>query len=189
MDNNRLPRTDVAIAIRVLQREGVVRRAAVVDLDVHHGNGTAAIFRNDDDVFTFSMHQEHNYPAWKPPSDLDIGLEDRAGDEVYLGLLEKHLPDLLARHRPDLVFYLAGADPYRFDQLGGLGLTLEGLRSRDELVFKRATEAGAAVAVCLAGGYAVRPEDTVEIHCNTVRAAEAQEKGALAPFSRREDTP
>ena len=165
---------DVAIAIRVLQREGVVRRAAVVDLDVHHGNGPAAIFRNDDGVFTFSMHQEHNYPAWKPPSDLDIGLEDGAGDEEYLGLLGKHLPELLARHRPDLVFYLAGADPYRFDQLGGLGLTLEGLRRRDEVVFKRATEAGAAVAVCLAGGYAVRPEDTVEIHCNTVRAAEAQ---------------
>ena len=164
---------DVAIAIRVLQREGVVRRAAVVDLDVHHGNGTAAIFRNDDSVFTFSMHQEHNYPAWKPPSDLDIGLEDGAGDEVYLGLLEKHLPELLARHRPDLVFYLAGADPYRFDQLGGLGLTLEGLRRRDEVVFKRATEAGAAVAVCLAGGYAVRSEDTVEVHCNTVRAAAA----------------
>jgi len=162
---------DVAIAIRVLQREGVVRRAAVVDLDVHHGNGTAAIFRNDDGVFTFSMHQEHNYPAWKPPSDLDIGLEDGAGDEEYLGLLGKHLPELLARHRPDLVFYLAGADPYRFDQLGGLGLTLEGLRRRDEVVFKRATEAGAAVAVCLAGGYAVRSEDTVEIHCNTVRAA------------------
>ncbi len=162
---------DVAIAIRVLQREGVVRRAAVVDLDVHHGNGTAAIFRNDDDVFTFSMHQERNYPTSKPPSDLDIGLEDRAGDEVYLGLLEKHLPELLARHRPDLVFYLAGADPYRFDQLGGLGLTLEGLRRRDEVVFKRASEAGAAVAVCLAGGYAVRSEDTVEIHCNTVRAA------------------
>jgi len=162
---------DVAIAIRVLQREGVVRRAAVVDLDVHHGNGTAAIFRNDDGVFTLSMHQEHNYPAWKPPSDLDIGLEDGAGDEEYLGLLGKHLPELLARHRPDLVFYLAGADPYRFDQLGGLGLTLEGLRRRDEVVFKRATEAGAAVAVCLAGGYAVRSEDTVEIHCNTVRAA------------------
>ena len=162
---------DVAIAIRVLQHEGVVRRAAVVDLDVHHGNGTAAIFRNDDSVFTFSMHQERNYPAWKPPSDLDIGLEDGAGDEEYLGLLGKHLPELLARHRPDLVFYLAGADPYRFDQLGGLGLTLEGLRRRDEVVFKRATEAGAAVAVCLAGGYAVRSEDTVEIHCNTVRAA------------------
>ena len=162
---------DVAIAIRVLQREGIVRRVMVVDLDVHHGNGTAAIFQDDTDVFTFSMHQERNYPAWKPPSDVDVGLEDGAGDAEYLSLLERHLPDLVARHRPDLVFYLAGADPYQFDQLGGLGLTLEGLRRRDALVFERATRAGVAVAVCLAGGYAVRTDDTVAIHCNTVRAA------------------
>ena len=164
---------DVAIAIRALQRDGVIRRAAVVDLDVHHGNGTAAIFQGDPAVFTFSMHQERNYPAWKPPSDLDIGLDDGSGDAEYLGLLEEHLPEILVRHRPDLVFYLAGADPYRSDQLGGLGLTLEGLRRRDELVFKRATSAGVAVAVCLAGGYALRTDDTVEIHCNTVRAAKA----------------
>ena len=162
---------DVAIAIRVLQREGIVRRVMVVDLDVHHGNGTAAIFQDDTDVFTFSMHQERNYPAWKPPSDVDVGLEDGTEDAEYLSLLERRLPELLGRHRPDLVFYLAGADPYRFDQLGGLGLTLEGLRRRDELVFERATSAGVAVAVCLAGGYAVRTDDTVEIHCNTVRAA------------------
>ena len=162
---------DVAIAIRVLQREGVIRRAMVVDLDVHHGNGTAATFQSDPDVFTFSMHQERNYPAWKPPSDVDIGLEDGTGDTEYVSLLERHLPDLVARHRPDLVFYLAGADPYQFDQLGGLGLTLEGLRRRDALVFERATRAGVAVAVCLAGGYAVRTDDTVAIHCNTVRAA------------------
>lgn len=162
---------DVAIAIRVLQREGVVRRAAVVDLDVHHGNGTAAIFQGDANVFTFSMHQERNYPAWKPPSNLDIGLEDGAGDAEYLAPLGKHLPELLGRHRPDLVFYLAGADPYRFDQLGGLGLTMDGLRRRDELVFEGAMDARAAVAVCLAGGYALRPDDTVEIHCNTVRGA------------------
>ena len=162
---------DVAIAIRVLQREGIIRRAMVVDLDVHHGNGTAATFQSDPDVFTFSMHQERNYPAWKPPSDVDIGLEDGTGDTEYVSLLERHLPDLVARHRPDLVFYLAGADPYQFDQLGGLGLTLEGLRRRDALVFERATRAGVAVAVCLAGGYAVRTDDTVAIHCNTVRAA------------------
>ena len=162
---------DVAIAIRALQRERLVRRAAVVDLDVHHGNGTAAIFQGDPDVFTFSMHQERNYPAWKPPSDLDIGLADGTGDAEYLTLLERHLADLLARHRPDLVFYLAGADPYQLDQLGGLGLTLAGLRRRDELVFEQLTRASNAVAVCLAGGYALRTEDTVEIHCNTVRAA------------------
>ena len=162
---------DVAITIRALQREGVIRRAAVVDLDVHHGNGTAAIFQGDPDVFTFSMHQERNYPAWKPPSDLDIGLEDGTGDAEYVALLDEHLPEILARHRPGLVYYLAGADPYRSDQLGGLGLTLEGLRRRDELVFERATSAGVAVAVCLAGGYALQSDDTVEIHCNTVRAA------------------
>jgi len=161
---------DVAIATRVLKRDGLVRRAMVVDLDVHHGNGTAAIFQGDDDVFTFSMHQERNYPAWKPPSDLDIGLEDGTGDAEYLALLGAHLPEILGRHRPELLFYLAGADPYRFDQLGGLGLTLEGLRRRDELVFAAAVQAGAAVAVCLAGGYAMRADDTVEIHCNTVRA-------------------
>jgi acetoin utilization deacetylase AcuC-like enzyme len=162
--------SDVAIAIRVLKRDGLVRRAMVVDLDVHHGNGTASIFQADDDVFTFSMHQERNYPAWKPPSDLDIGLEDGTGDAEYLALLDRHLPEVLGRHRPELVFYLAGADPYRFDQLGGLGLTLEGLRRRDELVFGAAAQAGARVAVCLAGGYAMRPDDTIEIHCNTVRA-------------------
>ena len=164
---------DVAIAIRVLQRDGALRRAAVVDLDVHHGNGTAAIFRDDRDVFTYSMHQERNYPALKPPSDLDLGLEDGAGDAEYLALLGEHLPELLARHRPELVFYLAGADPYQFDQLGGLGLTLEGLRRRDALVFRAARAARAVVAVCLAGGYALRSEDTVEIHCNTVREATA----------------
>jgi acetoin utilization deacetylase AcuC-like enzyme len=162
---------DVAIAIRVLQREGTLRRAMVVDLDVHHGNGTAAIFRDDPAVLTFSMHQEHNYPAWKPASDLDIGLEDSTGDAEYLAHLERHLPDLLERHRPDLVYYLAGADPYGSDQLGGLGLTIAGLRRRDALVYARARQAGAAVAVCLAGGYALRTDDTVEIHCNTVRAA------------------
>jgi acetoin utilization deacetylase AcuC-like enzyme len=170
---------DVAIAIRVLKRDGLVRRAMVVDLDVHHGNGTAAIFQGDDDVFTFSMHQERNYPAWKPPSDLDIGLEDGTGDAEYLALLERHLPEILGRHRPELVFYLAGADPYRFDQLGGLGLTLEGLRRRDELVFAAAAQAGARVAVCLAGGYALRSDDTIEIHCNTVRAvAQRQPRAA-----------
>jgi acetoin utilization deacetylase AcuC-like enzyme len=162
---------DVAIAIRVLAREGIAERAAVIDLDVHHGNGTAAIFRDDPSVFTFSMHQENNYPSVKPPSNLDVGLADGTGDDAYLRLLEHHLSAQLARHQPDLVFYLAGADPYRFDQLGGLGLTIAGLKRRDEMVFERALAAGAGVAVCLAGGYAVRTDDTVEIHCNTVRAA------------------
>ncbi len=168
---------DVAIAVRVLRQGRAIGRAAVVDLDVHHGNGTAAIFRDDPTVFTFSMHQEHNYPAVKPPSDLDIGLEDGTGDDEYLALLGRHLPALLERHRPDLIVYLAGADPYREDQLGGLGLTIDGLRRRDELVFARAAEAGVAVAVVLAGGYALRSDDTIQIHCNTARAARAAVRG------------
>ena len=162
---------DVAIAIRMLQRDRLIHRALVIDCDVHHGNGTAAIFTADPDVFTFSMHQEHNYPARKPPSDLDIGLEDGTGDDEYRQLLGRHLPEVVTRHVPELAFYLAGADPYREDQLGGLALTREGLRARDELVFELLGRAGIAVAVVLAGGYARRPEDTIGIHCATVRAA------------------
>jgi acetoin utilization deacetylase AcuC-like enzyme len=162
---------DVAIAVRTLMYEGTIERALVVDCDVHHGNGTAAVFRDEPDVFTFSIHQEHNYPAWKPPSDLDLGLADGTGDEEYLALLEQQLPAVLERLHPDLVFYLAGADPYEHDQLGGLHLTLAGLRRRDETVLKLAGAADVPVAVTLAGGYAWRFEDTVEIHCGTVRAA------------------
>jgi acetoin utilization deacetylase AcuC-like enzyme len=163
---------DVAIAIRVLQQEGAIRRAAVIDCDVHQGNGTAAIFDGDPDVFTLSVHQEDNYPTRKPRSDLDIGLEDGAGDEPYLTVLRRHLPEVFEWHHPDLVFYLAGADPYREDQLGGLGLTLEGLWQRDVLVLATAARARSAVAVTLAGGYARRLVDTVQVHCNTVRAAQ-----------------
>lgn len=172
---------DVAIALRVLAREGLIRRAAVVDCDVHHGNGTAAIFAQAPEVFTFSIHQERNYPVWKPPSDLDIGLEDGTGDAEYLAVLEQHLPEILEHHRPELAFYLAGADPYEEDQLGGLGLTLEGLRRRDELVFALLGGAGVPVAVTLAGGYARRSEDTVETHCATVRAAKRQLVKASEP--------
>lgn len=164
---------DVAIAVRALMREGRVRRALVVDLDVHHGNGTAAIFADDPAVFTFSMHQEHNYPFHKPPSDLDVGLRDGTGDDEYLSLLGDHLPRIVRDHGPALACYLAGADPYREDQLGGLALTREDLRRRDELVCRTLRDAGVAVAVTLAGGYAVRPEDTVEIHAATVRTAAA----------------
>jgi acetoin utilization deacetylase AcuC-like enzyme len=162
---------DVAVAPRVLQARGAVDRVAVVDLDVHHGNGTAAIFAADPSVFTFSMHQEWNYPAEKPPGDLDEGLEDGTGDEAYLDLLRKHMAGILSSHRPDLVLYLAGADPYREDQLGGLALTMEGLRERDRTVFALSREAGAAVAVVLAGGYARRTVDTVRIHVNTLEEA------------------
>ncbi len=162
---------DVAVAIAELKARGSVRRAAVIDCDVHHGNGTAAIFAQDPDVFTFSVHQENNYPAQKPPSDLDIGLPDRAGDETYLAALQRHLPAVLDGHKPDLIFYLAGADPYQEDQLGGLELTMEGLRLRDRLVLEACRARGIPAAVTLAGGYARKLADTVEIHCNTVRVA------------------
>jgi acetoin utilization deacetylase AcuC-like enzyme len=162
---------DVAIAVRALIRDGDISRAVVVDVDVHHGNGTAAIFAAQPEVFTFSMHQQHNYPAWKPPSDLDLGLENGTDDATYLAALAQHLPQILEGHRPDLVFYLAGADPYEQDQLGGLGLTIEGLRRRDELALSRCAETGIPVVVTLAGGYAVDPDDTVEIHCNSIREA------------------
>jgi acetoin utilization deacetylase AcuC-like enzyme len=148
--------------------EGRAARVAVVDLDVHQGNGTAAIFADDPAVFTFSMHQEDNYPAEKPPSDLDIGLADGTGDEEYLELLAEHLPRVLDDHVPALVVYLAGADPYRQDQLGGLALTFQGLRRRDRMVLEGARERGIAVVVVLAGGYARWPEDTVRIHAATV---------------------
>lgn len=164
---------DVAVAIRVMQREGAIRRAVVIDCDVHHGNGTAAIFTDDPDVFTFSMHQERNYPASKPPSDLDLGLEDGVGDEEYLAALETHVPRILETHRPQLAFYLAGADPYREDQLGGLALTIAGLHRRDESVLARLAGAEVPVVVLLAGGYARRVDDTIEIHANTVRVAKS----------------
>jgi acetoin utilization deacetylase AcuC-like enzyme len=162
---------DVAIALRVLQQDGTIERAAVIDCDLHHGNGTAAIFAEDESVFTFSIHQQHNYPAWKPPSDMDVGLEDGTGDEEYLEILQQRLPEILERQQPDLIFYLAGADPYREDQLGGLNLTLDGLRRRDALVLDVFRGAAVPVAIAPAGGYAVRPGDTVEIHCGTVREA------------------
>jgi acetoin utilization deacetylase AcuC-like enzyme len=158
---------DVAIAIRVLQREGAVARAAVVDLDVHHGNGTSMIFERDASVFTFSMHQQHNYPVFKPRSTLDIGLDDRIADAEYLSRLAGALPRVM-EWRPDLVFYLAGADPYEDDRLGGLALTKEGLRRRDRLVLEVCRTAGVPVVVTLAGGYARRLEDTVDIHRATI---------------------
>ena len=163
------PFNDVAVAVRVLQRDGH-ERAAIVDLDVHHGNGTAFIFDSDPRVFTFSMHQEHNYPPWKPHGSLDIGLEDGAGDAVYLERLQAALPRVLAS-RPECVFYLAGADPYEDDQLGGLHLTQDGLRRRDRLVIETVRAAGLPLAILLAGGYARRVEDTVAIHVATIAEA------------------
>ena len=163
------PFNDVAVAVRVLQREGSAR-AAVIDLDVHHGNGTAFIFESDPRVFTFSMHQQHNYPMWKPRGSLDIGLPDGTGDDEYLRHLEQALPVVMASN-PDCLFYLAGADPYEDDQLGGLRLTREGLRARDRMVIEQARNAGLPTTIVLAGGYARRVADTVAIHCATIEEA------------------
>ena len=165
---------DIAVAVRALQAEGAIERVAVVDLDVHHGNGTAAIFADDDEVFTFSMHQQNNYPFVKPPSDLDIALEDGTADGEYLGLLETALTDVLGESMPELIVYLAGADPYVHDQLGGLSLTLEGLRRRDRMVLEHAVERSVPIAVLMAGGYAHKLEDTVSIHVATVEEAVAE---------------
>lgn len=162
---------DVAIAIRSLQAGGAIRTAMTVDTDVHHGNGTAAIFANDATVFTLSIHQENNYPMPKPPSDEDIGLADGTRDADYLDALEEGLIHSFNKMTPDLIFYVGGADPYREDQLGGLALTLEGLQKRDRLVFEHARRRGIPVASTLAGGYARRVADTVRIHVNTIIAA------------------
>jgi acetoin utilization deacetylase AcuC-like enzyme len=163
------PLNDVAVAARVLQRDSPgVRRAAIVDLDVHHGNGTAMIFERDETVFTFSMHQQHNYPMFKPRSDLDVGLADRTGDARYLEALLGALPSVLASG-PDLVFYLAGADPFEGDRLGGLTLTKAGLCERDRLVIGAVRGAGIPLVTVLAGGYAADLADTVDIHVTTIR--------------------
>lgn len=162
---------DVAVAIRRLQADGAADNILVVDTDVHQGNGTAAIFAGKKDVFTMSIHQENNYPMPKPPSDLDVNLPDCTADDEYLEALSLGLQQAYGRFQPELVFYLGGADAYRDDQLGGLWLTMEGLRRRDEMVFGEARRRGIPVAVTLAGGYARRVEDTVRIHMNTVVAA------------------
>jgi acetoin utilization deacetylase AcuC-like enzyme len=188
---------DVAVAIRRMQRDGKIRAAMTVDCDVHHGNGTAVIFAGAraanqslpsvsastlsspgkirsaqaGDVFTISLHQANNYPAHKPPSSIDVDLPDGIGDVDYLAWLDNALSSGLRQFEPDLICYLAGADPYKEDQLGGLALTMGGLKKRDELVFKVAKARGVPVMVSYAGGYARKVEDTVMIHCNTIIAA------------------
>ena len=161
---------DVAVAVRALRATGEVQRVAVLDLDVHQGNGTAAILCREALSFTVSLHQQNNYPVPKPKSHLDVGLPDRLDDEGYLRALAEPLRQALA-FRPDLLFYLAGADPFEHDLLGGLALTRAGLFERDRRVLRAARDAGAPVAITLAGGYAERPEDTLGIHVDTVRAA------------------
>ena len=171
---------DVAVAAAVLLREGAIARAAVVDCDVHQGNGTAAIFRHEPAVFTFSLHGARNFPFRKEVSDLDVTFEDGAGDEEYLAALAEHLPRVLDAHRPDLVFYLGGADPYEGDRLGRLKLTIDGLRSRDRMVFDACRERGLPVAVAMSGGYAVDVEAIVTIHANTIREALRSQRCAFA---------
>jgi acetoin utilization deacetylase AcuC-like enzyme len=189
----------VAVAIRRMQSDGKIRTAMTVDCDVHQGNGTAAIFAgaripgdplpstttsmlkttpktktqntHEGDVFTISLHQENNYPAWKPPSSIDVNLPDGIGDDDYLAWLDNALSSGLRQFDPELLCYIAGADPYCEDQLGGLSLTIDGLKKRDELVFHVARARNIPVMVTYAGGYARNVEDTVTIHCNTVIAA------------------
>jgi acetoin utilization deacetylase AcuC-like enzyme len=162
---------DVAVAIRKMQADGAIERAMVVDTDVHQGNGTAAIFGGDETVFTMSIHQEHNYPYPKPPSTLDVNLPDGVADADYLAILEKYLHRSFDEFSPQLLFYVAGADPYGEDQLGGLALTMDGLARRDALVMGYAQRNHVPTAVTLAGGYARKLEDTISIHVNTIKAA------------------
>jgi acetoin utilization deacetylase AcuC-like enzyme len=161
---------DVAIAIRRLQLDGEIERAIVVDTDVHQGNGTAAIFAKDESVFTLSIHQANNYPSFKPPSTMDINLPDGVEDDEYLEILDAHLRKAFDEFSSQALFYVAGADPYCEDQLGGLGLTIDGLKKRDALVFDYARRNGTPVVTTLAGGYARRLQDTVQIHANTILA-------------------
>ena len=160
---------DVAVAIKILQKEKLAKRFLIIDCDVHQGNGTAFIFENDETVFTFSMHGAKNYPLFKENSTLDIELPDRTGDVEYLETLSEALPRIFM-HDPDLVFYLGGADPFEKDKLGRLGLTLEGLRKRDEMVLRYAKEREVPIVTTMSGGYAADINDTVEIHSNTIRA-------------------
>lgn len=162
---------DAVVAARLVQCEGLARRIAIIDLDVHQGNGSASITSGDDTIFTMSVHAHSNYPAIKEKSDLDIELADRADDTTYLGALKAGLGELKRRFSPDLIIYLAGADPYEDDRLGRLALTKEGLAARDEEVFSHALACGAPLAVAMAGGYGRRVEDTVDIHFQTVSLA------------------
>ena len=170
---------DAAVAVRVHQRAGRIARALVVDCDVHQGNGTAAVFRTDPTVFTFSIHGARNFPFRKVPSALDIALPDGAGDETFLAALDLHLPHLLEDFAPDLVVYLSGADPFGDDRFGRLSLTKAGLAARDRLVLGLCRDRRTPTAVVMAGGYARDTEDTVDIHLATVRIA-AELAGSVA---------
>jgi len=171
---------DVAIAIARLRAERVISRAVVIDLDVHQGNGTAAIFEGVDEVFTFSMHGERNYPLAKMRSDLDVGLPDGTDDGAYLERLSGHLPAVLERARADIAFYLAGVDVAAGDRYGKLSLSEEGIRRRDEYVIRSVRGRGMALAIVLGGGYAAKRSRTVALHAHAFREAVRFESRALA---------
>ena len=162
---------DVAVAVEKLRRDNRITRAMVVDCDVHQGNGTADIFSDKDYVFTFSIHQMDIYPAKKPQSSMDVELWSGDGDKAYLEALRKHIPSIYEEFRPEILFYLAGADAYEKDQLGGLNVSMAGLKERDRLVIEQARMRGIPLVIVLAGGYAFDVEETVAIHLNTVKTA------------------
>jgi len=170
---------DVAIAVRKLQAERRIERAAVIDLDVHQGNGTAAIFEADDEVFTFSMHGERNYPLAKMRSNLDVPLKDGVGDVEYLQALRRHLPAVLDAANADMVFYLAGVDVAAGDRYGKLALTEEGIRQRDRWVIETVRSRGLPLSIVLAGGYAATRARTAELHAHAFREAAAYERGRI----------
>jgi acetoin utilization deacetylase AcuC-like enzyme len=172
---------DVAVAVEALKKEGAVERTMVVDCDLHQGNGTAHILSGKGHAFTFSIHQMDLYPSNKPPSTVDVGLWAGDGDEEYLTALRAHFPRLYQEYKPDLVLYLAGADPFEGDQLGSLRLTKDGLRQRDLIVIGEARRIRLPVAVVLAGGYAAELEDTVGIHLNTIRVAQKVQRRYSQP--------
>ncbi len=159
---------DIAIGVKRMQKDKRIKKALVVDCDLHQGNGTAFIFSRDEEIFTFSVHQENNYPFFKPPSDLDIGLRDRTRDGEYVDSLKRHIPKIVSDFKPELIVYVAGADPYKGDMIGNLALSIDGLKKRDKFVFDTAKNYGVPIATVLAGGYAQDYNDTVQIHCNTI---------------------
>lgn len=173
---------DAAIAARLMQAERRVKQVAIVDLDVHQGNGTAAILSHDDSVFTLSLHGEHNYPFDKEISDLDVALPDGTGDDIYLAALQDALTTLFTRFTPGLIIYLAGADPHEGDRLGRLKLTMEGLAARDRMVLDHAHDRDIPVAIAMAGGYGKNIQDTVAVHVQTIGIAStyARAQGANA---------
>jgi acetoin utilization deacetylase AcuC-like enzyme len=171
---------DVAVAVAKLRVEGAIERAAIIDLDVHQGNGTAAIFEGTDEVFTFSMHGERNYPTAKMRSDLDVALKDGVGDAEYLDSLQCHLPAVLERAGADIAFYLAGVDVAAGDRYGRLALSEEGIQARDLAVIETVRGRGVPLVIVLGGGYAATRERTAELHAHAFREAVDYERRTAA---------